>query len=62
MYPDHLALSDRLKAAHGQSWQAIAKAGDFFTGLGEEKINLHPGTLQRLTLLTILTHLPMSQL
>ena len=32
MYPDHLALSDRLKAAHGQSWQAIAKAGDFFTG------------------------------
>ena len=35
MYPDHLALSDRLKAAHGQSWQAIAKAGDFSRVLNE---------------------------
>jgi len=31
MYPDHLPLAQTLKQAHAQTWQDIAKPGDFFT-------------------------------
>tara|TARA_B100000900_G_scaffold137720_1_gene116710 strand:+ start:485 stop:1180 length:696 start_codon:yes stop_codon:yes gene_type:complete len=32
MYPEHLLLSSELRQAHASSWQAIGRAGDFFTG------------------------------
>ncbi len=32
MYPDHVRLAPHLKQAHTQTWQAIARAGDFFSG------------------------------
>jgi hypothetical protein len=32
MYPDYVAVSDKLKEAHTLAWQTIAQPGDFFTG------------------------------